>query len=61
MKKKESLPYNMTMINENNHKYKDIEIIVQAYINYTEEIEKVFSAIKNVFPESELILKENKI
>lgn len=51
----------MTMINENNHKYKDLEIIVQAYINPSEEIEKVSSAIKNVFPESVLILKDNKL
>lgn len=52
---------NMNAINENNHKYKDLEIIVQAYINPSEEIEKVSSAIKNVFPESALILKDNKL
>ena len=51
----------MTMINENNHKYKDLEITVQAYINPSEEIEKVSSAIKNVFPESALVLKDNKL
>lgn len=52
---------NMNAISENNHKYKDLEITVQAYINPSEEIEKVSSAIKNVFPESALILKDNKL
>jgi uncharacterized protein len=49
------------MINENNHKYENLEITVQAYINPSEEIEKVSSAIKNVFPESALVLKDNKL
>lgn len=52
---------NMNVTTENNHKYKDLEITVQAYINPSEEIEKVSSAIKNVFPESALILKDNKL
>ncbi|HYP42820.1 MAG TPA: RNA-binding domain-containing protein [Candidatus Nitrosocosmicus sp.] len=51
----------MNVISENNHKYKDLEITVQAHINPSEEIEKVSSAIKNVFPESALILKDNKL
>jgi predicted RNA binding protein with dsRBD fold (UPF0201 family) len=40
---------------------KDLEIIVQAYVNPSEETEKVISAIKNVFPESDPILKDNKL
>ncbi len=47
----------MTIKNENNHKNNDLEIIVQAYVNPSEEIEKVSSAIKNIFPESEYHIK----
>jgi uncharacterized protein len=52
---------NTTIKNEDKPNNKDLEIIVQAYINPSEEIEKVTSAIKNVFPESNPILKDNKI
>jgi predicted RNA binding protein with dsRBD fold (UPF0201 family) len=39
----------------------DLEIIVQAYVNPSEEKEKVTSAIKNVFPDSDPIVKDNKL
>ena len=51
----------MTMKKENNYNNKDLEITVQAYVNPSEEIEKVNFAIKNVFPDSTLILKDNKL
>ncbi len=51
----------MTMKKENNYNNKDLEIIIQAYVNPSEEIEKVIFAIKNVFPDSTLILKDNKL
>jgi predicted RNA binding protein with dsRBD fold (UPF0201 family) len=51
----------MTMKKENNHNNKDLEIIVQAYVNPSEEIEKVNFAMKNVFPDSTLTLKDNKL
>ncbi len=51
----------MTTKKENNYNNKDLEIIVQAYVNPSEEIEKVNFAIKNVFPDSTLILKDNKL
>ncbi|MDQ6723819.1 MAG: hypothetical protein M3Z01_06090 [Thermoproteota archaeon] len=49
------------MNNENNNNNKDLEIIVQTYVNPTEELEKVTFAIKNVFPDSNFILKDSKL
>ncbi len=49
------------MNNENKYNNKDLEIIVQTYVNPTEELEKVTFAIKNVFPDSNFILKDNKL
>lgn len=37
------------------------EIIVQTYINPSEEIEKVALSIKNIFPTSKFRVKDNKI
>jgi uncharacterized protein len=49
------------MDNENKYNNKNLEIIVQTYINPSEELEKVNFAIKNVFPNSNFILKDNKL
>jgi predicted RNA binding protein with dsRBD fold (UPF0201 family) len=39
----------------------DLEIIVQAYVNPSEELEKVTRAIKNIFPGFNFLLKDNKL
>jgi uncharacterized protein len=49
------------MDNENKYNNKNLEIIVQTYINPSEDLEKVNFAIKNVFPNSNFILKDNKL
>ncbi len=49
------------MDNENKYNNKNLEIIVQTYVNPSEELEKVTFAIKNVFPNSNFILKDNKL
>jgi predicted RNA binding protein with dsRBD fold (UPF0201 family) len=49
------------MDNENKYNNKKLEIIVQTYINPSEDLEKVNFAIKNVFPNSNFILKDNKL
>ena len=49
------------MDNENKYNNKDLEIIVQTYVNPSEDLEKVNFAIKNVFPNSNFILKDNKL
>jgi uncharacterized protein len=49
------------MDNENKYNNKNLEIIVQTYINPSEELEKVNFAIKNIFPNSNFILKDNKL
>src|SRR6476469_1722269 len=49
------------MGNENKYNNKNLEIIVQTYINPSEDLEKVNFAIKNVFPNSNFILKDNKL
>jgi predicted RNA binding protein with dsRBD fold (UPF0201 family) len=36
-------------------------ISVQTYVNPSEESEKVFFSIKNIFPDSKFIVKDNKI
>jgi len=46
------------MINENN---KDVEILIHTYVNPSEELEKVTTAIKNVIPDSNFILKNSKL
>jgi predicted RNA binding protein with dsRBD fold (UPF0201 family) len=46
------------MINENN---KDLEILIHTYVNPSEELEKVTTAIKNIIPDSNLILKNSKL
>ncbi len=48
----------MIMINENN---KDVEILIHTYVNPSEELEKVTTAIKNVIPDSDFILKNSKL
>lgn len=40
---------------------KDLEIIVQTYVNPSEELEKVTTAVKNIFPGFVFILKGNKL
>ena len=47
-------------IENTNHK-KGLEIIVQTYVNPSEELEKVTTAIKNIFPGFNFILKDNKL
>ncbi len=49
------------MNNENKYNNKDVEIIVQTYVNPSEDLEKVTSAIKNIFPDSNVILKDSKL
>jgi predicted RNA binding protein with dsRBD fold (UPF0201 family) len=49
------------MDKENKYNNKKLEIIVQTYINPSEDLEKVNFAIKNVFPNSNFILKDNKL
>ncbi len=49
------------MDNKNKYNNKDLEIIVHTYVNPSEELEKVAFAIKNVFPNSNFILKDNKL
>jgi predicted RNA binding protein with dsRBD fold (UPF0201 family) len=39
----------------------DLEIIVQVYVNPSEELEKVTTAIKNIFPGFNFLLKDNKL
>jgi uncharacterized protein len=39
----------------------DLEITVQAYVNPSEELEKVTTAIKNIFPGFNFLLKDNKL
>jgi len=39
----------------------DLEIIVQAHVNPSEELEKVTTAIKNIFPGFNFLLKDNKL
>ncbi|HXS60104.1 MAG TPA: RNA-binding domain-containing protein [Candidatus Sulfopaludibacter sp.] len=49
------------MNNENKYNNKDLEIIVQTYVNPSEDLEKVTSAIRNIFPDAKVILKDSKI
>jgi predicted RNA binding protein with dsRBD fold (UPF0201 family) len=49
------------MDNKNKYNNKNLEITVQTYINPSEELEKVNFAIKNVFPNSNFMLKDNKL
>ncbi len=50
------------MNNENNNNNNmDLEIIVQTYVNPSEELEKVTTALKNVFPDSNFTLKDSKL
>ncbi len=42
------------MKTENTVNNKDLEITVQTYVNPSEELEKVTTAIKNIFPDSML-------
>jgi uncharacterized protein len=49
------------MGNKNKYNNKNLEIIVQTYVNPSEELEKVTCAIKNVFPNSNFLLKDNKL
>jgi uncharacterized protein len=49
------------MDNKNKYNNKNLEITVQTYINPSEELEKVNFAIKNVFPNSNFSLKDNKL
>lgn len=50
------------MNNENNYNNNmDLEIIVQTYVNPSEELEKVTTALRNVFPDSMFTLKDSKL
>jgi uncharacterized protein len=49
------------MNNENKYNNKDLEIIIQTYVNPSEDLEKVTSAIRNIFPDAKVILKDSKI
>lgn len=49
------------MVNLNKFNTSKPEIIVQTYINPSEETNKVSFAMKNIFPNSEIKLKENKL
>ena len=49
------------MDNKNKYNNKNLEITVQTYINPSEELEKVNFAIKNIFPNSNFMLKDNKL
>lgn len=40
---------------------RDLEIIVQTYVNPSEELEKVTTAVKNIFPGFDFVLKGNKL
>ncbi|MGN6622858.1 MAG: RNA-binding domain-containing protein [Candidatus Nitrosocosmicus sp.] len=37
------------------------EVIVQTYVNPSEELEKVYVSIRNIFPNSKYMQKDNKI
>ncbi|MGN6560464.1 MAG: RNA-binding domain-containing protein [Candidatus Nitrosocosmicus sp.] len=37
------------------------EVIVQTYVNPSEELEKVYVSIRNIFPNSKSMQKDNKI
>ena len=47
------------MVNLNKFNTSKPEIIVQTYINPSEDTNKVSFAMKNIFPNSEIKLKEN--
>jgi predicted RNA binding protein with dsRBD fold (UPF0201 family) len=49
----------MDKVNKNN--VSNLVISVQTYVNPSEESEKVFFSIKNIFPDSKFIVKDNKI
>ncbi len=49
------------MKTENTVHEKDLEIIVHTYVNPSEELEKVTTAVKNIFPGFNFILKDNKL
>jgi uncharacterized protein len=49
------------MKTENTVHKNDLEITVQTYVNPSEELEKVTTAIKNIFPGFSFILKDNKL
>jgi predicted RNA binding protein with dsRBD fold (UPF0201 family) len=49
------------MVNLNKFNTSKPEIIVQTYINPSEDTNKVSFAMKNIFPNSEIKLKENKL
>ncbi len=47
--------------NNNNNNNMDLEITVQTYVNPSEDLEKVTTALKNVFPDSIFILTDSKL
>jgi predicted RNA binding protein with dsRBD fold (UPF0201 family) len=49
------------MVKSNKYNISKPEIIVQTYINPSEETKKVSFAMKNIFPNSEIMLKDNKL
>jgi predicted RNA binding protein with dsRBD fold (UPF0201 family) len=49
----------MDKVNKNN--VSNLVISVQTYVNPSEESEKVFFSIKNIFPDSKFIVKDNKV
>jgi uncharacterized protein len=49
------------MNNGNKYNNKALEIIVQTCVNPSEDLDKVTLAVKNIFPNSEFILKDTEL